>query len=51
MQHQILDRPSYSLLVLQLEAGEALAAEPGAEEEFLGWLIPKLPRSTPSSND
>jgi uncharacterized protein (TIGR00266 family) len=30
MQHQILYRPSYSLLIVQLEAGESLAAETGA---------------------
>jgi uncharacterized protein (AIM24 family) len=30
MQHQILYRPSHSLLVVQLEAGESLAAETGA---------------------
>jgi uncharacterized protein (TIGR00266 family) len=36
MQHQILYRPTYSLLEVQLEAGESLAAETGAMVSMSG---------------
>jgi uncharacterized protein (TIGR00266 family) len=38
MQHQVLYRPSYSLLVVDLAAGEELKAEPGALVSMSGGI-------------